>query len=133
VQQVEYTEESMLPFELSTIDLILAIAVIILLILYIAKSSVKPPTEEKLLAEEARAKIFERFRSKLSKVLDRLSSLSFFAGEGRRKVVVMRERATASTKCPYGFGYLKKFDKDGSIPDKCLVCSRLMECFSANE
>ena len=123
----------MLPFELSVIDLILAIAVIILLILYIAKSSVKPPTEEKPLAEKARAKIFERFRSKLSKVLDRLSSLSFFAGEGRREVVVMGDRATDSTKCPYGFGYLKKFDKDGPIPDKCLVCSRLLECFSANE
>ncbi|MFQ5836466.1 MAG: hypothetical protein ACE5HG_01285 [Candidatus Bathyarchaeia archaeon] len=123
----------MLPFELSVIDLILAIAVIILLILYITKSSVKTATEEKLLVEKERANIFERFRSKLSKVLNRLSSLSSFAGEGRRKDVVMRAPAMDSTKCPYGFGYLKKLDKDASIPDKCLVCSRIMECFSANE
>jgi len=37
----------MLSFELSAIDLILVVAVIILTILYLTKSEVKPPTEEK--------------------------------------------------------------------------------------
>jgi hypothetical protein len=40
---------------------------------------------------------------------------------------------TNSTKCPYSFGYLKKLDKDASIPDKCLSCPRIMECYSANK
>ena len=37
----------MLSFEMSAIDLILAVAIIILLILYLAKSARKPPNEEK--------------------------------------------------------------------------------------
>jgi hypothetical protein len=37
----------MLSFELSAIDLILAVAAIILLILYLTKSAGKPPNEEK--------------------------------------------------------------------------------------
>ena len=91
----------MLPFELSVIDLILAITVIIIIILYITRSSVKTPTEEKPLAE------------KLG--------------------IVLPSARADSRKCPYGFGYLEKLDKDASIPDKCLVCSRIMECRSGIE
>ncbi len=120
----------MLPFELSVIDLILAIAVIILLILFLTRSLVKRPAEEKPLTEKARAGILRRFRSKPSRARPRRSS---FDREGRRDDVAMGERATDSTKCPYGFGSLKKFDIDGSIPDKCLVCPKLMECFSVKE
>jgi hypothetical protein len=108
----------MLSFELSAIDLILAIAVIILLILYVTKSSAKPPTGKKLLVEEER-------HSKKPTIED----------ESPKKEI---ERPTVkpqsdSTKCPYGFGYLKKLDKDAAIPDECLSCSRIMECYSAKE
>jgi len=42
----------MLSFELSAIDLILAIAVIILLVLYITRLSARPPAEERLLVRK---------------------------------------------------------------------------------
>lgn len=108
----------MLSFELSAIDLILAVAVIILLILYITKSSAKTLTEEKLLVRKeklSRKPTMEEGR--LEKKIERLTP----------------KPQTDSTKCPYGFGYLKKLDKDASIPDKCLGCSRIIECYSANE
>ena len=109
----------MLSFEMSAIDLILAIAVIILLILYITKSSVKPPPREKLLVEEKKP--------------SKKSATEATTPEEERKKLMSTQPQTDSTKCPYGFGYLKKLDKGASIPEKCLSCSRIMECYSANE
>ena len=111
-------EEPMLSFEMSAIDLILAIAVIILLILQVTKSSAKPPTGEKLLVEE-------KHPSKKPTIED---------ASPKKEIERPTPKPQAdSTKCPHGFGYLKKLDKDASIPDKCLGCSRIMECISANE
>jgi hypothetical protein len=107
----------MLSFEFSAIDLILAIAVIILLILYI-ESSVKTSTEQKLLVEKKRP-------SEKPTVED--------ARPEKEDEKLTLEPQKYSTKCPYGFGYLKKLGKDASIPDKCLSCSRIMECFGTNE
>ena len=36
-------------------------------------------------------------------------------------------------ECPHHFGYLKKLGKNASIPDECLSCFRLMECFGSGE
>ena len=108
----------MLSFELSAIDLILAIAVIILLILHITKSSAKPPTEEKLLVEE--------------KNPPKKPAIETTTPEEETKRLTPKPQ-TDSTKCPYSFGYLKKLDKGAPIPDKCLSCSRIMECYSTNE
>lgn len=108
----------MLSFELSAIDLILAIAVVILLILQITKPSAKPPTREKLLiAQKKLPKKPTIEDTKLEKEKERLTP----------------KPQTDSTKCPYGFGYLKRLDTGGSIPDKCLSCPRIMECYSANK
>jgi hypothetical protein len=52
--------------------------------------------------------------------------------EEERKKLASKPQ-TNSTKCPYSFGYLKKLDKNASIPDKCLSCARIMECYSANQ
>ena len=98
----------MLSFELSAIDLILLIAVIVLLILYITKLSARPPTEEKLAATDASLK----------------------KGE---KNLLSTQPQTDSPKCPYCFGYLEKLDKNASIPDECLSCPRITECFGSNE
>jgi Sec-independent protein translocase protein TatA len=108
----------MLSFELSAIDLILMIAVIILLILYITKLSTKTSTQEKLLVEE-------------KKTSKEPATETTIPEEENKRLTSKPQRD--STKCPYGFGYLKKLDKNASIPDKCLGCSKIMECFSANE
>jgi len=108
----------MLSFELSAIDLILAIAVIILLILYTTKSSTKTLAQEKPLIEEQGSK---------------KPMMETMIPQEERKRLVSTQPQTDSRKCPYGFGYLTKLDKDASIPDKCLSCSRIMECYNANE
>jgi len=109
----------MLSFELSAIDLILALAVIILLILYITKLSAKPSTEERLLV--ARKKVSEKPATEAT------------TPEEERKRLMSTQPQTGSVKCPYGFGYLRKLDREASIPDGCLGCSRIMECYSASE
>jgi uncharacterized protein YpuA (DUF1002 family) len=35
---------------------------------------------------------------------------------------------TDSSKCSFGFGYLKKHAKNLPYPDQCLSCSRVLEC-----
>ena len=109
----------MLSFELSAIDLILAIAVIILLVLYITKLSARPPTEEKLLVEK---------ESSSEKPATEATT-----PEEERKRLMSTQPQTVSAECPYGFGYLRKLDKEASIPDGCLGCSRIMECYSLDE
>ena len=111
----------MLSFELSAIDLILALSVIILLVLYLTKLSTRPPTEQKPLVEKERPP-------------EKPVTESTIVGEDEEKTMSKEIRPqTSSVTCPYGFGYLRKLDKEASIPDGCLGCSRIMECYSADE
>jgi len=111
----------MLSFELSAIDLILALAVIILLVLYLTKLSSRPPTERRLLVEK------ERLPEKPVRE-------PTMAEEEEEKTMPTEIRPqTGSVSCPYTFGYLRKLGKEASIPDGCLGCSRIMECYSADE
>jgi len=41
------------------------------------------------------------------------------------------EKEEGPSECPYHFSFLKKFDQNTSIPDECLRCSRMLECFGA--
>jgi len=116
----------MLSFELSAIDLILAVAVIILLVLYLTKSSAKPPVEEKLLVENE--------SSPKEPVTEATMPEATVPEEEIEKPMPSQPQPkTGSATCPFGFGYLRKLDKDASIPDGCLGCSRIMECYSARE
>ena len=109
----------MLSFDLSAIDLILVIAVIVLLILYVTKSSAEPSTEEKRFVGE-----------KIPPGKPAVEAADLKVEEDAQLVPHAR---TDSSKCPFGFGYLKKLDRAASIPDECLGCSRIMECSSASE
>lgn len=93
----------MLSFELSAIDVVLVIAVIILFILYMKKFSVSFPEEKhfrKLAAQEISQK--------------------------EKQVQV----ETNNTKCPRGYGNIKKLNEDNSISDRCLGCYNIMDCYS---
>ena len=39
----------------------------------------------------------------------------------------------APSECQYRFGYLKTLSKDGAIPDGCLTCPKLLQCFVKKE
>jgi hypothetical protein len=111
----------MLSFELSAIDLILAIAVIILLVLYITRLSGRPPVEERLLV------------GKESSSEKRVTKAAVQVEEGERLVSTQPKSQSGSEACPFGFGYLSKLDREASIPDECLRCPRVMDCCSATE
>jgi hypothetical protein len=123
----------MLSFEMSAIDLILAVAVIILLILYLTKSSAKPPVEEKMLVEKessSREPVIEAIMQETT--ISEATMPEATVPEEEIESPVSTQPKTGSVTCPYGFGYLRKLDKEASIPDGCLGCSRIMECYSAS-
>ena len=111
----------MLSFELSAIDLILAIAVIVLLVLYITKSSAKSPTEEKTLVVRE------------SSPEEPVEEAATPEEEKKGLMSSKLQPQAGSASCPFGFGYLRKLDKEAPIPDGCLSCSRIVDCYSANE
>ena len=95
----------MLSFELSAIDLILVIAVIVLLMLYWTKLSKIP--EEQLL------------RGLIAK------------DTSPEKIATNPQNGYG--ECPRGFGHIKKIGDDGSVSEKCLGCYRIMECYGEKE
>ncbi len=109
----------MLSFELTVIDLILAIAVIVLLVLYLTKSPANHPVREKVVVREEN--------------VSEEPVIEVAPQEEEEERSWPTQPQIGSRGCPYGFGYLRKLDKDASIPDGCLGCSRLMECYSAGE
>ena len=104
----------MLSFELTAIDLILVIAVLVLLILYMTKMANSP---EQVLRKSIRS----------------------YAKQ--EKEVKSQEKEVKSTppmrydysECPRGFGNIKKLGSDGSVSDRCLGCYRIMECYGESE
>ena len=95
----------MLSFELTAIDIILVISVIILLVLYWTKLSKIP--EEQLL---------RRSTAKLT-----------------NPEKITKNPQNGYAECPRGFGYIKKIGDDGSVSERCLGCYRIMECYSEQE
>ena len=94
----------MLSFEVTAIDLILVITVIILIVLYWTKSS-KSPENQILHGTTNDAK--------------------------PQKNIPNPQNGYA--ECPRGFGYIKNIGDNGSIPERCLGCYRIMECYSEQE
>jgi hypothetical protein len=101
----------MLSFEISAVDLVLFVAVIILFLLYLRFS-----TNFDWLKKEKR--------------LDNIKTVEERPIE-REEVKERKERIVVpliSGKCPYNFGYLRRLSDESSIPAECLECSRILEC-----
>ena len=95
----------MISFELSAIDIILVLAVLVLLVLYWTKISKIP--EENFLKPPATQKTTPKSITKTPQ--------------------------NGYTECPRGFGYIKKFDDEGSVSERCLGCYRIMDCYGESE
>ena len=96
----------MLSFELSAIDIILAMAVIVLLILYITKMPTRSHEEKPVRQPKANVAPPERPAS-----------------------IPQRDY----TECPRGYGNIRTLGEDNSVSEKCLGCYRIMECYSESE
>ena len=95
----------MLSFELTAIDLILAIAIMALLVLYWTKLS-KIPDVQFFRRSTTRDTSSERFAT---------------------------DPQSGYAECPRGFGYIRKIGDDGSVSERCLGCYRIMDCYGEKE
>jgi hypothetical protein len=39
------------------------------------------------------------------------------------------EKVAVNVNCPHNFGYLKSLQGDAPIPDECLVCPKILQCY----
>lgn len=99
---------TMISFELSVMDLVLAIAIVTLLLLYITKISTKYAAKSKLSPQQERVS-----EESDARAVSKSSS---------------RDSSGFSVKCPHHFGYLKALPLGSSVPEECYSCSRMMQC-----
>ena len=55
--------------------------------------------------------------------------------DDKKSIVANEERVIPQTqfeytKCPRGFGNIKRIDEDDSISERCLGCYMIMECYT---
>jgi len=100
----------MLSFEVTAIDLILVIAVIVLLLLHVAKLRNSPE---------------EFIKKSLEKSVKRQSVES--------KDNIRLDVGTGFGECPRGFGKIRGVANDDSISDRCLSCYRMSKCYIEEE
>lgn len=105
--------ENMLSFDLSVIDIVLAIAVVVLLLLFISQRQGRP-TES-----------------------DSMNGRRTFFGNGGRSDKVATNRASGkfssdSVRCAHHFGYLRDHPRNTPIPDECFGCQNVMRCLSSD-
>lgn len=108
----------MLSFELSAIDVVLAVVIIIILLLQVKNAQNESATEPKLSKEKSES---------LGDLSESLTA---------RKTSRKKESATTtegSADCPYHFGYLKTLPLGSVVPERCYNCSRRRECLFSDE
>jgi len=109
----------MLSFELSVIDVVLIVAVIILLSFHLARAPNKSDVKPKLNME--REKSFKK--GKMKNLVSKTSKKKSSSAEEKSPV-----------KCSYHFGYLSSIPTgEDSIPEECYSCSWMMRCLFSRE
>jgi hypothetical protein len=98
----------MISFDLSAIDIVLTVAIVILFVLYFTRSSTEPTIKP---------------NTSLSRRI---------LPHHQVKSIEEPQPMTAETArtCPYSFGYLANLPKNAAIPDSCLSCPRMLGCSS---
>jgi len=101
----------MLSFDISAIDVVLLLAVMVLFILFITQkrnqSVVKPPSN--IDAQEKPSRKSEKIDTATEESVEKQSIEGF-------------------QKCVHEFGYLRGMSKNTPIPDECFGCPKVMRC-----
>jgi hypothetical protein len=104
----------MLSFELSVIDVVLIIAIIILFSLHLTRTSKKFDVRSKLNAGRQRS-------------LEEKEMEGFVSETPERKAFLAEEKVPG--QCSYHFGHLSSISqKRDSIPEECYSCPKMMRC-----
>ena len=109
--------ELMLSFELSAIDIVLLVAVLILLSLYVTKRSEAPRAKSR--SQEAET---HETREKSKKTFEKQKSKTYTP-----------QPQVGFQNCLHHFGYLKSLPKNTPVPDECFGCPQVMECLFPNK
>lgn len=96
---------NMLSFELTAIDIILVMAVLVLVVLY---------------------------WTKLANIPDQQIFRGILTNNTRPEKFISYPQ-NDYTECPRGFGNIKKVNDNGSVSERCLGCYRIMDCYSESE
>ena len=99
----------MLSFEITAIDLILVIAVVVLLLLFVTKLANSP--EE--IIKKSMEKNVKHQRQKMK-----------YSDSSNNSCVNY-----ALNECPRGFGKIRGVDDDNSISERCLSCYKMSQCY----
>jgi len=107
----------MLSFEISAIDIVLLIAVLVLLLLFITQKKGQAVAESRL------------------PVPDREESLekSEIRDHGAKKKLFLKESSSGFQECVHHFGYLRNLPQNTPVPDECFGCPKVMQCLFLNE
>lgn len=111
--------EPLLSFELSVMDIVLAIAIIVILLLQVKKTPTESAAQSKL-SREGREPPESLGKNRVKRKTSRTKGLPSHAPED-------------STGCWYHFGYLKTLPLGGSVPKECYSCSRMRQCLFSSE
>jgi hypothetical protein len=106
----------MLSFDVSVIDIILAVAIVVLLCLYIAKKPDASTIESKSKVDEVHPL---RENKKLMLKASRLKNSA--------------KSPTSFQNCVHIFGYLRNMPRNTPVPDECFGCPKVMQCLFPNE
>jgi hypothetical protein len=108
----------MLSFDVSIIDIVLAIVVIVILLLQLKKTS----TES--IAEPEPSIMKGRPVRNLKPVMGR---------KAFGKLDFHNQVSEDLAECPHHFGYLKTLPLGSSVPENCYKCSRVTECLATDK
>jgi hypothetical protein len=109
--------ESLLSFEVSVIDIVLAIAVVVLLILFLTHKHGQPTTKSELPITD------QKKSSEKPKVSVKTA----------REKISKTKGSADFQECVHHFGYLRNLPKNTPVPDECFGCPKILRCLFPNE
>ena len=107
----------MLSFELSAIDIVLLVAVMVLLFLFIAQRRGQEATKYRFPVQDEK-EILQEPETK---------------NQTGSEEPPTRQPSIGFRKCVHHFGYLRNLPQNTAVPDECFGCPKVMRCLFPNE
>ena len=109
----------MLSFDLSAIDIVLLVAVLILFLLYTSRKPGESRTEsgfEPNLDKKRKIPLIKKENS-----------------QAKKPKTSPTQPNAESQNCAHEFGYLKDLPRNTPVPDECFGCPKVMQCLFPKE
>jgi len=103
----------MLSFEISAIDVVLMVVMLVLFLLFIAQRRSQPMAEPQLNIDDQEKHTLEETKA---------------AEENMTEDSLKKHSAEGFQKCVHEFGYLRDMPKNTPIPDECFGCPKVLRC-----